>query len=256
MKFYSSKKIEEFIQIFSVYEGKYININTLFTTLLIIGSELISSEKFFEQISLYLQNKEESKNNNNGNNSHVLLSLDDFMKINFWFEKDNYLNELSDYSEQKNLQGKYDPYYSINHVNNGIKNKFKVGDFVLNFVKRKLSEIKKYSLKSEKKDKISKIKETIFDINKNREGFIDINILGELLDLSNNYCNKKQKENEINKKDKGEIDVDIDDNDKCFRFSSDDLDEFIYMKKQLNNKKKESTINHVVNNIFNNIFEK
>ena len=46
MKFYSYEKIDDFLKIFFVYENKYININELFTTLIIIGSELITIEKF------------------------------------------------------------------------------------------------------------------------------------------------------------------------------------------------------------------
>ena len=246
MKFYSSKKIDEFIKIFYVYDNKYININLLFTTLLIIGSELISSEKFLEQINQYLPNNEDI------NKEHIFLSLEEFMKINFWFENDIYLQELSDLSEQQTLQGKFDSAFSINQINNGMKNNYKLP--ISSSHSRKSSENKKLSIKPEKKKKINKIKETIFDFNKNNEGLFDINIFKELLDLLNNYCTKKQKEKN-NKKDVN--DIDIDDNDNCFRFSSDDLDEYIYMNNNLPNKNQKTIASiNVVNNIFNNIFEK
>ena len=71
--------------------------------------------------------------------------------------------------------------------------------------------------------------------------------------MLNNYCNKKQ---EIkNNKDKNNInDIDIDENDKCLRFSSDDLDDFIY-NKTAHGKQHLTDINKVINNIFNKIFE-
>ena len=247
MKFYSCEKIDKFIQIFSVYENKYININSLFTTLLIIGSELISSQEFYSQINQYIP--EELKNNN-----HILLSLSQFMKINFWFENDQYLNELSDLTEQSFFQGQYSSSCSINQINNGNKNKNPLDEFFMSNNFRKSSEYKKLSLKLEKRKKIDKIKETIFDINKNSNGFIDIKIIGDLLDLLNNYCKKKEEGKNKDKNDKGSID--IDENDKCFRFSSDDLDDYIYNKTTTTHGKQHMMdINKVINNIFNKIFE-
>ena len=244
MKFYSVEKIDKFIQIFSVYENKYININTLFTTLLIIGSELISSKEFYTQINEYLP--EEIKNNS----PHILLSLSDFIKINFWFESDQYLNELSDTSEQNFILGQYTPSCSINQINNGIKNKNSLDEMFMSNNLRKSSDLKRSSVNFQKRKKIDKIKETIFDINKNSDGVIDIKIIGDLLDLLNNYCNKKQETK--NNKDKNNID--IDENDKCLRFSSDDLDDFIY-NKNTHGKQHVTDINKVINNIFNKIFE-
>jgi hypothetical protein len=181
------------------------------------------------------------------------------MKINFWFEGDDYLNELSDMTEQGKFQGKFSFQNSINQVNDGIQNKMKIGDFVLNMLFRKSSDVKKSVAKTTKNKKITKIKETIFDINKNKDGLFDINIFGQLLDLLNNYCKKKgeEKNENINKnKNENESKVDVDENDKCFRFSPDDLDDYIYSNKKLVNKSKKTKINNVINNIFNSIFEK
>ena len=162
-------------------------------------------------------------------------------------------------TEQGKFQGKFSFQNSINQVNDGIQNKMKIGDFVLNMLFRKSSDVKKSVAKTTKNKKITKIKETIFDINKNKDGLFDINIFGQLLDLLNNYCKKKEEEkNEnINKnKNENESKVDVDENDKCFRFSPDDLDDYIYSNTKLVNKNKKTKINNVINNIFNSIFEK
>ena len=252
MKFYSNKKIDDFIKIFSVYENKYININLLFTTLFIIGSELISSEKFYEQISPYLPNNTEIKDKNK---SHILLSLPQFMKINFWFEEDQYLNELSDFYEQRYLSGQYNSFCSINQVKDGIQNKIKAEDIVANLLNnRKSSDVRKSITKMEKKKKINKIKEIIFEINKNNESNFDINIFGQLLDLLDNYCKKKEKEKNENNQNQNENIIDIDENDKCFRYSSDDLEDYKY-RTTMHNKNKKTSANSIINNIFNKIFE-
>ena len=75
-----------------------------------------------------------------------------------------------------------------------------------------------------------------------------------MLDLLNNFCKKKEEGKNKEKNDKGNID--IDENDKCFRFSSDDLDDYIYNKTTTTHGKQHMMdINKVINNIFNKIFE-
>ena len=119
------------------------------------------------------------------------------MKINFWFENDQYLNELSDLTEQSFFQGQYSSSCSINQINNGNKNKNPLDEFFMSNNFRKSSEYKKLSFKIEKRKKIDKIKETIFDINKNSNGFIDIKIIGDLLDLLKNFLEMKLLKNKL-----------------------------------------------------------
>ena len=109
MKFYSYKKIDDFIKIFSIYDNQYININELFTTLIIIGSELITSENFEKSIMEFIPEEKRNKKN-------ILLTKEEFMKIPFWFEEDRYLNELSDLSEENIFIGEYYHNYSINQI--------------------------------------------------------------------------------------------------------------------------------------------
>jgi hypothetical protein len=248
MKFYSYEKIDNFIKIFFVYNNRYININELFTTLIIIGSELINSEKFEEIIKESIpENKKTQKN--------ILLTLDEFMKIQFWFENDRYLNELSDYSEENIFIGDYSNNYSINQINQNKKTK----KYTEKFENESRTSSKKETIKTAKK--INKIKESIFEINM-ENNLIDINLLKELLDKLNNYCNNKNKNISfnINKEDFDNVDIE----DKCYRFSSDDVDDYFDMDKnnELMHKSSHSNLKnlkshiHIMNNIFNCIFEK
>ena len=251
MKFYSYEKIDKFIKIFSIYENKYININELFTTLIIIGSELINSEKFEELIKEYIpENKRDKKN--------ILLTLDEFMKIPLWFENDKYLNELSDYSEEKIFIGEYSPNYSINQINQQKKNKKYIEKFGNESKASSIKDNNNKNAKNEKIKKMDKIKETIFEINM-ENNFFDINKIKELLDKLNNYCNKRNRKISINKEDFNNIDIE----DKCYRFSSDDIDDYFDMDKNIdfhknnsNNIKNVKAHMKISNNIFNNIFEK
>ena len=77
-----------FISLFEEYDGKYVNINELFTTLILIGSDTISNEKI----------KELSTEN--------ILKKEDFMKINFWFENDVYLSKPFNEEEEKIINEK------------------------------------------------------------------------------------------------------------------------------------------------------
>jgi hypothetical protein len=71
-----------FFSLFEEYDGKYVNINELFTTLILIGSYSITNEKWKE---LFSEN---------------ILNKDSFMKIKFWFENDNYLNKCINQEEE------------------------------------------------------------------------------------------------------------------------------------------------------------
>ena len=82
---------ENYHHLFSLFEefdGKYVNINQLFTTLILIGSNTISNEKFNELIT------------------ENILKKEDFMKINFWFENDVYLSKPINEEEEKVIKEK------------------------------------------------------------------------------------------------------------------------------------------------------
>ena len=93
--FLSNVNYIKFLNKFSEYDNKYININNLFTSLIIMGSELITSEKFIELI------QEQTKNSNNKNSKHISLSKDEFLNLNLWFENDKYLTTYLDEKEKE-----------------------------------------------------------------------------------------------------------------------------------------------------------
>ena len=89
IKFLSNVNYINCLDNFSEYQNNYININDLFTCLILIGSELITSEKFEENI------KEK-------NNKEIISSLskEEFLDLNLWFDEDKYLNSFSDIKEE------------------------------------------------------------------------------------------------------------------------------------------------------------
>ena len=89
IKFLSNVNYFNCLDNFSEYKNNYININDLFTCLILCGSELITSDKFIENI------KEQTKKENN-----ILLSKEEFATIKFWFDEDKYLNSFADIREE------------------------------------------------------------------------------------------------------------------------------------------------------------
>ena len=161
----------KFLNKFSVFNNNYININELFTSLLLLGSQLISSDKFLELIKDYIpENKKESKN--------ILLTKEEFMKIPLWFEKDEYLNILVDTKEQDFYLDIAKYYYSEENIEESNENN------------------------SNKPLKINAIKEAIFEIN-SEDNILDLNKIIILLnkingvdEMKNIDSNKKEKEND------------------------------------------------------------
>ena len=253
MKFYSYEKIDDFLKIFFVYENKYININELFTTLIIIGSELITIEKFDDMIKNQIPEDKRNK-------PSILLTKEEFLKVQLWFEDDKYLNELSDISEENIFIGDYSPNYSINQINM-VKNH----KYIEKFESESKASFKKDNnhnngQKIEKKKKMDRIKEAIFEINMENNLF-DIIKFKELIEKLNNYCSNKNKNisTSVNKDDFDNIDEE----DKCFRFSMDSIDDYMELDKNIDLIQRTRSFSQKnvrgqpkIINIFNNIFEK
>ena len=146
------------LNIFVQFNNNFININELFTSLLILGSEIISPEEFLKLIKKYLpDNKKEEKN--------IFLTKEEFMELPMWFENDHYLNFLKDENEKDN----YLDIYAEKNVENGEN---------------------KEQIKEKKNLKINAIKEAIFDINSEDNLFELNNIIDLLKKLYNIYLSK------------------------------------------------------------------
>ena len=87
-----------FIDLFEEFDGKFININELFTTLILIGSNTITNDKWKELIT------------------ENILYKEDFMKIEFWFENDVYLNTIINEEEEKVIKEKGEEFKKIDLV--------------------------------------------------------------------------------------------------------------------------------------------
>ena len=169
--FSSNVNYINFLNRFSVYNNNYININELFTSLLLLGSQLISSDTFIDLIKEYLpENKKESKN--------IYLTKEEFLKLPMWFEKDDYLNVLVDSKEQENYlditKYCYNGENYENEENNNIDNK-------------------------NKPIKINAIKEAIFEIN-SEDNILDFNKIILLLNKINNIEEIKEEKKSDDKK--------------------------------------------------------
>ena len=176
----------KFLSIFAIFDNKYININELFTILLIIGSELISPKAFLDDIKNKLFDGKKDE--------RILLTKEEFMNIKFWFEDDEYLNIPCD-EEEKEL------YINFDEIDNEIYNK---------------------------EYKIKKIKESIFEINK-EENLFDIEIYKNVLEKLNKRIKSYNSNNQNNEK--------------------------ILQTKENKNNKKYKFIRKIQNNIFDSIFK-
>ena len=155
-----------------MFNNNFININELFTSLLILGSQLISSEEFFELIKEYLpENKKEEKN--------IFLTKEEFMELPMWFEKDDYLNALKDAYERDK--------------------------FMNNFEENNSELDKNKSLKQEQKPlKINAVKEALFEIN-SEDGILELNKILATLNKLNNIASLKSGINKVIESDKSSI---------------------------------------------------
>ena len=156
IKFLSNTNYVNCLDNFSEYQNNYVNINDLFTCLILCGSDLITSEKFIEKI------KEQTKKENN-----LLLSKEEFLSLNFWFDGDKYLNIFADNQEESFFK---DEKNNINKIN-----KIKDCIYEINEEEGKISLDKIINLlnKFDKNKQEEKIK--ILDNNNNDEELIGTN---------------------------------------------------------------------------------
>ena len=180
--FISNTNYINFLNKFSEYNNKYININDLFTCLILIGSELITSQKFIEQIKSQLKEKIISK--------HIYLSKEEFISFQFWFENDIYLNIYNDKKEEElfNEERK-------NNINLTKIQKIKESLFDINVEEGKIDLNKIIKLL----DKFNTKKKEIKDNEKEEEGNESVN---KIIEKENEE--KKENEEEMKKENKEE----------------------------------------------------
>ena len=278
---------------FSEYDNKYININNLFTCLILLGSELITSEKFFELINeqqLLLGDKNEKKERNK-NMKHILLNKEEFLKINFWFENDKYLNNYYDSKEEELCKNDNNKIQKIKNCIFQINEEEEKID--LNKIVVLLDKFNGKEIENEEKNIINKNEETNININTSSNNNIDEEKKEEKdITKSKNDIDKKkveniiqekeennknneendikkeeekkedkieEKENLENKDEKSENEEDDNENNsdkesnKNDESTSNQNESEIY-KNTVKNKKKGNKKDEIINNIFNAIF--
>ena len=210
IKFLSNINFVNCLDNFSEYKNSYININDLFTCLILCGSELITSEKFIENI------KEQTKKDNN-----ILLSKDEFLSINLWFDEDKYLNIFADnreesfFTDEKNNTNKIKEIknylYEINEEEGKIsldKIINLLNKFDKNLQEEKIKDIENNDEELEKTNRESKKDEKLEEKEQeqNKEEVKDENLNKEE-DKNKGEDNKKEIENKEKNQDNEEIKI-------------------------------------------------
>ena len=276
---------------FSEYENKYININNLFTCLILLGSELITSEKFLENINeqqLLLGDKNEKKERNNIM-KHILLNKEEFLRINFWFENDKYLNNYYDSKEEElfkndnnKIQKIKNSIFQINeeegkidlnkivvllHKFNGKEKEEKNNEETnINISNNNIDEenntkSKNDETKNNEENKIEGKEEDIIQEKKEEKEKKNEGEGDEGDDVVKKEEDKKEeKENEENKEEKSESEEEEDNENKSDKESikndetSSNQNESEIIKNPVKNKKNRNKKDEVINNIFNALF--
>jgi hypothetical protein len=230
--FASNINYNKFLNHFVQFNNNFININELFTSLLILGSELINTDKFIDLIKEYIpENKREDKN--------IFLTKEEFMKLPMWFENDDYLNILKDTNEKER-------YYDIKDKNNTIQEE----------------------IKEKKPIKIDDIKEAIFEINADNN-ILELNKIISLLNKLNDINLSIENINKYEDSNKNNINIRINNKEplnKITEVSNDENNKMNTSKLNLEshksssvqsgikNKVTESKIIENINNIYNILF--
>ena len=258
--FLSNVNYIKFLNKFSEYDNKYININNLFTSLIIMGSELITSEKFIELI------QEQNKNSNNKNSK---LSKDEFLNLNLWFENDKYLTTYIDekeeelFKEDNNKMKKIkNSLFNINEEEGKIDLN-KIAKLLDMLNGKEIAKNKKQEIIEEKKvDEEKKEKEKDAEagneneVNNEENEIKDEKKEGEKEEEGKEQENKAEDEKEIKEEKEEEEDENMSDKESInneerssIQNESEEIAKEIKNKKNKKNKKDE-----IVNNIFNALF--
>ena len=245
-KIYFSSNLNyiNFLNNFSKYNNNFINISELFTALLILGSQPINPDNFFESIKEYLPEKKKEEKN-------IFLTKEEFMELPMWFEKDDYLNTLKDSYE-----------------------KAKYSDIIGDNIEKENNTEQDHDSKPLK---INAIKEAFFEIN-SEDGLLELNrilvllnnlynisisktSINNIIDSEKSSINPKKEKETINqdfnmKKEENVITSNDDSIKNELNISKLELESKIASSLQSGNKNKKSELKQIekINNLFNILF--
>ena len=209
IKFLSNINYINCLDTFSEYNNNYININELFTCLILIGSELITSEKFMENIKSQIKKE-----------NILYLTKEEFLDINFWFDEDKYLNSFADnkeedfFKDEKNNGNKINKIktyiYEINEEEGKISLN-KIINLLNKFDKRKNEDEEQSDINRETKKENEKIVEEKEDKEEN------INKSEEILIKTNDEITSPRNESEFLSSSNKKIEINEEINNNFFR---------------------------------------
>ena len=209
IKFLSNINYINCLDTFSEYNNNYININELFTCLILIGSELITSEKFMENIKSQIKKE-----------NILYLTKEEFLDINFWFDEDKYLNSFADnkeedfFKDEKNNGNKIKKIktyiYEINEEEGKISLN-KIINLLNKFDKRKNEDEEQSDINRETKKENEKIVEEKEDKEEN------INKSEEILIKTNDEITSPRNESEFLSSSNKKIEINEEINNNFFR---------------------------------------
>ena len=256
IKFLSNVNYFNCLDNFSEYKNNYININDLFTCLILCGSELITSDKFIENI------KEQTKKENN-----ILLSKEEFLNIKFWFDEDKYLNSFADIREEAFFKDEKNNINKIQKIKTSLfeinEDEGKVSlDKIINllnkFDKNKVEEKSNEQENDDEQNESNredKNQEKVEDNEKEKEQISEQNKEGnenkeENNDKENEEKEKNQNNEEINIENKSNQDKDLKESVKNDEMSSPRNESELFSSSN----KKFGKDDEIKNNFFNSIF--
>ena len=189
VKFLSNVNYINCLNNFSEYQNNYININDLFICLILLGSEIISSDKFLESI------KEKTDNGNK-----MYLTKEEFLDLNLWFDEDKYLNAFADMKEEKLYNNDKNKENKIQKIKSSIFDIYEEeGKICLNKLVNLLNKFDKSKNEEKSNEEIDQTKINQ-EINKNE----NINELTQMQVKEKEQENNENKDMEENKEQKEE----------------------------------------------------
>ena len=193
----------------------------MFICLILLGSEIISSDKFLESI------KEKTDNGNK-----MYLTKEEFLDLNLWFDEDKYLNAFADMKEEKLYNNDKNKENKIQKIKSSIFDIYEEeGKICLNKLVNLLNKFEKSKNEEKSNEEIDQTKINQ-EINKNEN--INEQMQTQVKDKEqDNNENKDMKENKEQKEENKEENNEENDNNNENTQNNEEID----IKLNLNNDK-------------------